>query len=311
MTAVATDAPAAPRVSRHARRGGLKAGERRWGMLFLLPALAAFLVIILYPFLRAIGTAFYEDTIRTITPEFIGLENFATLFRTGRIFEAFWTTAIYVTLCTGGTMVLGLAWALILNQRFWGRTAIRSLTLLPWVLPSTVCAFIWAWILNSRYGVLNGALLDIGLIGEPVAFLSTSAGAMAAVVLTKIWFSIPLFMAFFLAGLQGLDQQQLDAARVDGAGNWALLRDIALPHLRPVLIVVVIIGMIGNLQQIDTILALTGGGPVRATSVLSIEVYRKAFEEWDVGMAAAIGVLWIATMLPLAYLYLRRLFRSA
>jgi len=310
MTTSVGDKAAAARVSPHARRGGLKSGERRYGYLLLAPALLAFCVIILYPFIRSIGTAFYEDTIRTIVPEFIGFDNFAEIFESPRILQSFWTTAVYVFFCTGGTMVLGLAWALILNQRFFGRTAIRAITLLPWVLPSTVCAFVWAWIFNNRFGVLNAVLLDLGLLDEPQAYLSTSAGAMIAVVLTKIWFSIPLFMAFFLAGLQSMDQEQLDAARVDGAGNWNVLRDIILPHLRPVLIVVVIIGMIGNLQQIDTILALTGGGPVRATSVLSIEVYRRAFEEWDIGMAAAIGVLWIATMLPLAYFYLRRLFRN-
>jgi multiple sugar transport system permease protein len=117
-------------------------------------------------------------------------------------------------------------------------------------------------------------------------------------------------MSFFLAGLQGLDREQIDAARVDGAGNLAILRDHVLPHLRPVLLVVVVLGVIGNLQQFDTIFALTGGGPVRATTVLSIEVYRRAFDQWDVGMAAAIGLLWVATILPAAYLYLRHLLKG-
>ena len=118
-------------------------------------------------------------------------------------------------------------------------------------------------------------------------------------------------MAFFLVGLQNMDREQLDAARVDGAGNWAILRDHILPHLRPVLLVVVVLGMIGNLQHFDTIYALTQGGPVRATTVLSIEIYRRAFEQWDIGMAATIGVLWLATILPPAYLYLRELMKGA
>ncbi len=128
---------------------------------------------------------------------------------------------------------------------------------------------------------------------------------MLAVILTRIWRSIPVFMAFFLAGLQNIDGEQLDAARVDGADNVAILRDHILPHLKPVLIVVVMLGVIGGLQDFDTIYALTGGGPVRATSVLSVEVYRKAFEQWDVGTASAIGVLWVATLLPPAWFYLR------
>ena len=134
---------------------------------------------------------------------------------------------------------------------------------------------------------------------------------MTAIVMTKVWLSIPLMMAFFLAGLQNMDREQVEAARVDGASNFAVLRDHILPHLRPVLLVVIVLAIIGNLQQFDTVWALTGGGPVRATSVLSIEVYRRAFEQWDIGMAATVGVLWVATILPPAWFYLRHLMRGA
>ena len=114
-------------------------------------------------------------------------------------------------------------------------------------------------------------------------------------------------MAFFIAGLQSMDREQIEAARVDGAGNLQVLFHHVVPHLRPVIMVTVVLGMIGNLQHFDTIWALTGGGPVRATTVLSIEVYRRAFEQWDIGMAAAVGVVWVATILPPAYIYLRQL----
>ncbi len=310
MTSV--DAAATPlRVSADARRGGLKAHERRVGRFFLLPALAAFTLVILLPFLRALGVAFTRSDLQTPEPVFIGLANFRTILSTPEILGAFVTTAVYVTLATAGTVVLGLAWALILNQPFRGRAALRAVTLIPWVLPSTVTAFVWGWIFNSRFGVLNAALMGIGAIPYPTAWLSTSGGAMTAIVITKVWFSIPLFMSFFLAGLQSLDKEQIDAARVDGASNYALLRDHILPHLRPVMLVVIVLGVIGNLQHFDTIFALTGGGPVRATSVLSIEVYRRAFDQWDLGMASALGLLWVATILPAAYFYLRHLLKGA
>jgi multiple sugar transport system permease protein len=311
---LATDLSPAPmpaRISPHAVRGGLMAGQRRLGMLLLLPAAAAFGFVILYPFLQALALSLFEYTLETPAPRFIGLANFAKIAATTDVWQAFVTTAIYVVFTTAGTLVLGLGWALILNQPFRGRGVLRSLSLLPWVLPSTVSAFVWGWIFNSRYGVLNALLLELGLIDMPQAWLSTPAGAMTAIIITKIWLSIPLFMAFFLAGLQNMDREQIDAARVDGANNWAVLRDHVLPHLRPVLIVVVVLGVIGNLQQFDTIYALTGGGPVRATAVLSVEVYRRAFEQWDVGFASAIGVLWVATLLPPAFLYLRMLVKGA
>ncbi|OHV77338.1 hypothetical protein LCM4573_09955 [Rhizobium sp. LCM 4573] len=279
-------------------------------MLMLLPALAAFSIVIVYPFAQALGLSLFEYTLQNFEPTFIGFDNFRTIMSSPEVLDSFIVTVIYVGCATAGTVVLGLGWALILNQPFRGRGAIRSLSLLPWVVPSTVSAFIWGWIFNSRYGVLNALLLEMNLIDVPQAWLSTPNGALAAVVLTRIWRSIPLFMAFFLAGLQNLDREQIDAARVDGAGNFAILRDHIIPHLRPVLLVVVVLGVIGGLQDFDTIFALTGGGPVRATSVLSIEVYRRAFEQWDIGMASAIGVLWVATLLPPAYFYLRMLVKG-
>ena len=314
MGAPATDAiqpGPALRVSALAERGGLKARERRVGWLFLLPALTAFTLIILFPFLQALGLAFTRFDLQTPEPVFIGLANFRAILATPEIIGSFVTTAIYVTCATAGTVALGLCWALILNQPFRGRAALRALSLVPWVLPSTVTAFVWGWIFNSRFGVLNAMLVSIGAIDRPTAWLSTSAGAMTAIVITKIWFSIPLFMSFFLAGLQSLDKEQVDAARVDGANNFAILRDHILPHLRPVLLVVIVLGVIGNLQHFDTIYALTGGGPVRATAVLSIEVYRRAFDQWDIGMASAVGLLWVATILPAAYFYLRHLLKGA
>jgi multiple sugar transport system permease protein len=297
-------------VSPHARRGGLQAAQRRIGILMLAPAAIAFTVVILYPFLQALGLSLFEDTLQTIEPTFVGFDNFKAILTNPETWQSFGITVIYVGGATMGTLVLGLGWALILNQPFRGRRVIRALTIMPWVVPSTVSAFVWAWIFNSRFGVINGVLLELGLINVPQAWLSTPEGALIAVILTRIWRSIPLFMAFFLAGLQNVDQEQIDAARVDGAGNFAILRDHLLPHLRPVLIVVVVLGVIGGLQDFDTIFALTGGGPVRATSVLSISVYRKAFEQWDIGMASAMGVLWVATLLPPAYLYLRMLVKG-
>lgn len=298
-------------VSRHAKRGGLKAGEGRFGVLLLVPALTAFGLVVFWPFLQALGLSFYEYTLQTPEPVWNGLENFREALTSSSVRQSFVVTAIYVFFATFFSIVLGLAWALILNQPFRGRSVLRSVSLLPWIMPSVVTAFLWGWIFNSRYGLLNYAALETGMVEYPQAWLSTSGGAMAAIIITKVWISIPLFMAFFLAGLASLDREQIEAARVDGAGNWPVLKDHILPHLRPVMLVVIVLAMIGNLQQFDTIWALTGGGPVRATTVLSVEVYRRAFEQWDIGMAATVGVLWVATILPPAYFYLRQLMKGS
>jgi multiple sugar transport system permease protein len=279
-----------------ARRGSLKAQERRTGFLLLVPALLAFIAIILLPFLQSLKLSFYKYTIDMERPAFIGLGNFVRLLGDPGTATIWLNTLVFVVVTTGLTFVLGLAWALMMNQTFKGRAFVRAGSLLPWVLPTTVTAFLAAWIFNGQYGVLNAVLLQMGLISEPITWLAEEKGAMAAVILTKAWLSVPLFMAFFLAGLQGVSHDQVDAARVDGCENLGVLRYVVLPHLAPTMIIVTILGAMGNLQAFDVIYALTQGGPIRATTMLSVEVYKQAFQNWDMGTACAVGVLWFITI---------------
>lgn len=305
----AISAPALPRTP--PRPGGLARRQARFGLLLALPAMAVFCAVILWPFLDGLRRAFYEDTLMTPEPVFVGLGNFRQLLEDGTILGTWLVTVVFVLLTTALTFALGFAWALILNESFRGRTLVRALSLLPWVLPSTVVAFLWAWLLNGQYGLLNAVLLKLGALGEPVAWLATPEGAMAGIVLAKTWLSIPLFTAFLLAGLQGLPKEQVEAARIDGATNWHVLRHVAWPHLRPTIAVLLVLGALGNLQQFDVIYAMTGGGPVRATTVMSVEVQRQAFQSWNLGLAAAVGVVWFLTILGPAFLRLRAVMREA
>ena len=296
-------------IRQSAKRGQLKAHERRTGLLLLLPALLAFCAVILYPFIQSMRLSLYKFTIEMDQPAFVGLGNFSRLLSDPGTTTVWLNTLLFVVATTGLTFVLGLAWALMMNQSFKGRVFVRSLSLLPWVLPTTVTAFLAAWIFNGQYGVLNAVLLSVGAIAEPITWLAEEKGAMAAVILTKAWLSVPLFMAFFLAGLQGVSQDQLDAARVDGCQNLGVLRYVVLPHLAPTMIIVTILGAMGNLQAFDVIYALTQGGPIKATTMLSVEVYKQAFQNWDMGTACAVGVIWFVTIAIPTTFYLRILFK--
>lgn len=291
------------------RQGGLKAQERRTGLLLVTPALVAFAAVILVPFLQSMRLSLYRYTIDMEQPAYVGLANFSKLLADPGTATIWLNTLVFVVTTTALTFVLGLAWALMLNQPFKGRVLVRAASLLPWVLPTTVTAFLAAWIFNGQYGVLNALLLEAGLIQQPITWLAEEKGAMAAVILTKAWLSVPLFMAFFLAGLQGVSQDQIDAARVDGCENGGVLLYVVLPHLAPTMIIVTILGAMGNLQAFDVIYALTQGGPIKATTMLSVEVYKQAFQNWDMGTACAVGVLWFITIAIPTSFYLRILFR--
>lgn len=291
------------------RRGQLKAHERRIGFLLLLPALLAFVAVILFPFLQSLRLSFYKYTIDMESPAYVGMDNFVRMFGDSGMATVWLNTLVFVVATTTLTFVLGLGWALMMNQPFRGRSFVRAASLLPWVLPTTVTAFLAAWIFNGQYGVLNALLLQAGLISEPITWLAEEKGAMAAVIITKAWLSVPLFMAFFLAGLQGVSQDQVDAARVDGCENTGVLRYVVLPHLAPTMIIVTILGAMGNLQAFDVIYALTQGGPIKATTMLSVEVYKQAFQNWDMGTACAVGVVWFVTIAIPTVFYLRILFK--
>ncbi|MBM3523528.1 MAG: sugar ABC transporter permease [Alphaproteobacteria bacterium] len=285
------------------------AAERRAGLLFLAPAFITYVVVILWPFANSLFLSLYELTLLDPVPRFTGLGNFKRLLAEPTVIQAWLTTLGFVLCTTALSAALGLSWALLMQQPFWARDFIRAASLLAWILPATVTAFLWSWILNGRYGILNALLVGTGILDRPVPWLSDTAGARAAIVIAKTWLSIPLAMTFFLSGLQSLSKEQLDAARVDGANNGHLVRHVVVPHLRPTLMIVMLILAIGNIHQFDVIFALTSGGPVRATTTLSVEIYKQAFENWEMGFAAAIGVVYVLSVLPPAWAYLRRLVR--
>ena len=295
--------------SRASRRPRFRRAQSRFGLLLTLPALALFAALILFPFVRSFGLAFFESTLLSPEPEFVGLANFRRLFSDPSFTQAWTTTILYVLVTTAATVGLGFLWALVLNQAFTGRTLVRSATILPWILPSTVTAFLWAWIFNGQFGLLNAALEGAGLIDAPVVWLASPAGALTAVILAKVWLSTPVAMSFILAGLQSISPEEVDAAQMDGCQGAGIVRHVVLPHVAPTVAIVFVLQAMANLQQIDTILAMTRGGPARATTVLSVEVYQRAFQDWNIGLASAIGVVWFFTIAIPAGVYLRSIFR--
>lgn len=293
------------------KASSLEAAQHRFGFSLTIPALLAFLVLIFGPFLRSAWLAFHEYLLTSTEPKFIGFANFTKLLSDPGFLLSWQVTAVFVVMTTVVTTVFGTAYALLLNEPMRGRSIIRAASLLPWVLPSTVTALLWSWIYNGQYGIINAALLTFGLTEHPIFFLSDNVGAMMSVITAKAWLSTPVVMLFVLAALQSLPQEQVEAARIDGANDFHVIRYIVLPHIKKTLGVIMVLQAMGNLQMFDIIYAMTSGGPVRATTVFSIEVYRRAFENWDLGTASAVGIIWFLTIAIVAVPYLRSLFKDA
>jgi multiple sugar transport system permease protein len=302
--------PAAAGISSTPTDRDFEAAQRRFGFLLTVPAAIAFGILILEPFLNSLWLALNEYSLASDKPRFVGLQNIVKLAGDPYFWQSWRTTLVFVIITTFATTVLGTAYALLMNEPFRGRSLIRAASLLPWVLPSTVTAFLWVWMFHGQYGIINAGLLSVGLIDRPLFWLSDPNGAMLSVIVAKAWLSTPIVMLFVLAALQTLPDEQVEAARIDGATDYAVIRYIVIPHISRTLGIVIVLQAMGNLQMFDVIYAMTSGGPVRATTVLSIEVYRRAFESWDLGLAAAIGLFWFATIASVAIFYLRLLFRD-
>ncbi|GAA3129354.1 sugar ABC transporter permease [Kribbella aluminosa] len=271
--------------------------------MLVLPAVTLLTAVLIYPLIGAVIDAFFDHNLLVSGRTFTGLDNLASAAKD--LWPLLRTTLLFAVPATLLPFLIGLVAALGLNQRMRGRGILRSVLLVPWILPGVVVSFLWLWIFDANYGVLNGVLRSIGLIDSNVGWLDSGTGALLAVVVARCWSTFPWMMVMLLAGLQALPAGAIEAAHVDGANALQRFRFITWPSLRPVAGVVVLLEFMWNFQHFDTIYVLTGGGPARATTTFSLAVYETAFKGFDLGKASAIGLLWLAFLLPIVLIYLR------
>lgn len=283
-------------------RRGLTDGQI--GFILVLPALVLFAIIILYPLLSSMFMAFLDKSLVFPGEEFVGLDNLSRALRRDFI-PLLGTTLIFTAGATILPFVIGFAVAIILNGRILARGFWRGMFLLPWLIPSVVVSFLWMWIFNANYGVINGLLRELGLITENLNFLGSRDTAMWAVIIAKTWNTFPWIAVMVLAGLQTIPMELYEAAAIDGADRLRSFWNITVPGLRGVMSTVLLLSFIWNFQHLETIYVMTTGGPGEATTTFAVGVYKAAFQARDLGEAGAIGLLWMALLSIIVLIYLR------
>lgn len=277
------------------------------GFLLAVPALIVFCGIILYPFLSSIGISFTDKSLLRTQVNFVGAENYVSLFTDPMFPLVLKNTLVFVIGATFFPFALGLIWAIVLNVGFRGSEFLRGVTLVNWIIPGVAIGFLWMWIFHGEYGVLNGILKALGIITQNINWLGHTHTAMVGVIVARTWQMLPWYMAFLLGGLQSVSQDQLEAARIDGAGNIRSFSQIVIPEMKDIIVLILILGVIGNLQHFDLIWVMTEGGPAGSTTTLSIEVYRNSFKYYDMAYAAAIGTVWAVLLGCFSFVYIRRI----
>lgn len=286
------------------RKKGLT--DAQVGVLLILPGLAVFCAIILYPFVNAILMSFTDRSLLMPNYKVVGLENYIKVFSDPYFGKTLITTILFVIGSTLLPFTLGFIWAIILNQGFRGSELLRGITLVNWIIPGTAIGFLWSWIFNGQYGILNAILTRTGLLETGVAWLGQTNTALICVIIARSWQMLPWYMAFLLGGLGGVPLDQVEAARVDGANNLQVFRYVVLPSMKTIILLILVLGIIGNLQHFDLPWTMTQGGPARATTTLSIDVYTTAFDNWNIGKAATIGTIWAVLLGLFSFVYLKQ-----
>jgi len=306
-------------MTRRPRGLSLRATRRLWLAFFLAPALALFALFVTYPILSALAYSLYawEGIGRR---GFIGIGNFVRLFQTfpypRLLVNAFWHNVIVfvVTMLVQNATALGLA--LLLGRGPWGARAYRVIFFLPVTLSLVIVGFMWALFLNPVFGVVNKVLAAAGLGGLARPWLGEPSTALLTLTLINAWRWLGFPTLVFLAGINAVPDDYLEAARIDGASEWEVTRRIIIPLLAPAVTIIVTLTFIGSFNWFELPYVVQGvaGPPNRATDVLGLLFFRTAFGEvdtglQDIGIGSAIAVLMfvlLATVSTLGALYLRR-----
>lgn len=275
-----------------------------FALLLTAPGLALLAAVVVYPLITALVTAFFKQSLVEPGREFVGFDNVIDVL-TGDFFRLLGQTIVFTLGTTIAPFIIGFGLALALNTKIRGAKVLRGLMLIPWLIPGVVVSFLWMWIFNANYGVMNALLQSIGIIDDPQAWLAHPTTAMIAVIVAKTWQSFPWMMVMLLAGLQTVPPELHEAAEIDGAGTVRRFLSITVPQMSGIIGLVLLLEFIWNFQHFDIIYVLTGGGPAGATQTFATAVYETAFTGFDLGKAGALGLLWMVLLMGLVVVYVR------
>lgn len=306
----ATDQPATDQAGAPARPRRPSWFDRHAKVLFLLPAVLYLLLLSVYPFIYSLYLSGTNTNLaRAGTGEYIGPENYATLAQS----SLFQTALLNTGLVTVGSITIELVMGFLVARAFFvirdrrGIGTIRTIFIIPMMVTPVVSGLLWTYILNPTLGITNYMLTSLGLPAFPG--FATSSTALLSVILVNSWQWTPFMMLLAFAGLASISPDLREAAAIDGAGLWAMIRHIELPSIRSLLLIGVMFRVIDNFRLFDVVYATTRGGPGDSTEVISMFAYRHMFQFFNVGFASAVAVVILLLGLVLAnilYRFLRR-----
>lgn len=282
--------------------------KKKWyPYLLILPVALVMVLLYGYPILLTLIQSFNEVNLLTSEMTFTGLQNYIKVFNDPTFYTTLGLTFKYTVVTVFLKVSLGFLFAYLLNSRIYARRQFRFMHLIPWAIPQVAVATLWQWILDGEYGYLNYFLTSLGLIDEPIAFLSNPTTAFYATAFVDAWLGISLVCLMFLSGLQSINPALYEAAEMDGAGSYRKFKDITIPGIKKVFTTVLTLVSIWTFNSFNVIFVLTQGGPMRSTETLMIRIYQEAFSRFDIGLSSTLSVISFLILTLLTLIYMRGL----
>lgn len=279
--------------------------RRHLPLLLIAPSLILAVGIIIYPFFLILRLSFANVSPFGQVRGFVGWANYAHVLSDPIFYGALWRTIIWTAVVVGGTVVISLPVAIVLQQDFYGRGVARTIIMLPWALSLAMAAILWEWSFNPDYGMINRILLAVGLIRAPVHWMARADTAFPVEIAIGILVSIPFSTTIFQGGLSSIPTDIYEAARIDGASGGQQFRFLTLPMMKPFITIAVVLNVIYVFNSFPIIWVMTQGGPDNLTHILVTYAYQLAFSLGRPGPAAAVSTLMLAIVLSFTAIYLR------
>jgi multiple sugar transport system permease protein len=262
----------------------------------------------LYPLLySAYLSVFNYQLTRPDRIGFSPLHNIRHLLRDELFFNSLSNTVVYTVITVGMGVVLGMGMAIVLDQLPAKFSKLRGVIMMPWVIPGIVVGYLFMYIFDTNVGLANFILQTLGIIRERLPWLMRGNLAMASIIIANVWNQAPFYMLMFTAALKGIPESAREAAYAEGATRWQEFRFVTLPSIRGVIVITSLLQIIRNFNNFPIIYTMTGGGPAHATMTSVLYIYKVSFDQFDMGYASLIGMIWVVILMILSVVYVNLL----
>ncbi len=268
-----------------------------YGYILIIPAIAMLAVFVIYPMIMNIAMSFRNYSLLRVGVQNVGLDNYKNLFNDKRVWEAVSRTFVWTLTNVAGALFIGLVSSLLLYSGFRGSAIIKSMILIPWVLPSVITGYIWSLMLQEDAGIITYTLKSLGIVASDFSWFSTGSLSMAAAIMANIWRAFPFFALMLFAKLSAVPSDYIEAAELEGVSLLQRFRYVLFPFIRQTLGICTYLCFIWTFNAYDILKVMTNGGPAELTTTMSIMVQREAFQFYEISRASTMSIMMFFIMI--------------